>query len=298
MKIESYSMVVPVKDVAPKYLMECLQSVAEQDAGCQIQTVVVDDGSSPHSSDQYVQIVEGLSAESSSNRSWIFERMSTSRGIAAARNRGAAIAESDYFGFLDSDDILRADAVRRSVAAHAEGPSFVFTDHVQTSEDLKETLRNRQKTEWYRHIQEHLGTDCDPFLHATFLIHFHSISSDLFGEIGGWKESIDYGDEIDLHLRLGTALAPEMVGHVPHAVYLHRHNPAGVSNNPRLYTRLISNIEALLAAEFSRRHGSAATAQRNGRCARTGAALYSYLCDDGSTFSPGYIGSNGLIAGE
>ena len=48
------------------------------------------------------------------------------RGLASARNSGAAIAAGDYLAFLDADDVWQPEKLRHSVAPLAEDPGLVL----------------------------------------------------------------------------------------------------------------------------------------------------------------------------
>lgn len=74
----------------PGFLEEAVQSVLEQTYP-DFELIVVDDGSLPPAQvpdDPRIELV----------------RQETNRGIAAARNRGLAVAKGDYICFLDDDD--------------------------------------------------------------------------------------------------------------------------------------------------------------------------------------------------
>ncbi|WP_168207518.1 bifunctional glycosyltransferase/CDP-glycerol:glycerophosphate glycerophosphotransferase [Microlunatus elymi] len=99
------SIVIPIYNVE-RYLPACLDSVLSQSYP-HLQVIVVDDGSPDDSyevargyadSDRRVQIVRQPNA-----------------GLGAARNTGARHARGTFLMFMDSDDVLRPDAIRTYV---------------------------------------------------------------------------------------------------------------------------------------------------------------------------------------
>lgn len=76
-----------------KYIKRCLDSIVNQTLK-DIDIIVVDDGST----DRSAEIVKNID----DNRIRLFTKKN--EGIASARNFGLSKVESEYFGFLDSDD--------------------------------------------------------------------------------------------------------------------------------------------------------------------------------------------------
>src|SRR4051794_20845446 len=94
------SVVVPVYDVEP-YVEACLASIGAQPVEDH-EVIVVDDGSP----DASVAIVERMMRRDGRIRLLRQENA----GLGAARNAGIAEATGTYLAFVDSDDMLPADA--------------------------------------------------------------------------------------------------------------------------------------------------------------------------------------------
>ena len=101
------AVVIAARDVAP-YIGAAVESVLSQ-SHADLSLTVVDDGSV----DGTGAIVAGFGDR---RLRLIRER---GRGVSAARNRGAAAGEADALLFLDGDDWLAPDALRRLTAALA-----------------------------------------------------------------------------------------------------------------------------------------------------------------------------------
>ncbi len=101
------SLIIPVYNAA-KYLPQMAESLLGQDWE-NLQILFSDDGST----DESVQILTRL-AERDRRITVVIEE---NGGVSAARNRALALADGDYIGFTDADDILKPDYVRRLAEA-------------------------------------------------------------------------------------------------------------------------------------------------------------------------------------
>lgn len=116
-------MVLPVRNVAA-YLPTMLGSL-ERNADPDFEVLVVDDGSD----DGTPQVIEEFSERLPGLR---VIRHDVAVGLADARNAGLDVAAGRYVTFLDGDDWLAPDYLRRLVAAIDElGCDFIRVDHVQ-----------------------------------------------------------------------------------------------------------------------------------------------------------------------
>lgn len=124
------SVVTPVYN-AETHLAECVESLMSQTLqNCEF--IFVDDGSTDRSSD-ILRMYERLD-----NRVKVFTQENAGAGI--ARNTGIAHAKGNYVTFLDSDDIMRSDALeifyRR---AETLGVDMVICEAVSFKDDILKT---------------------------------------------------------------------------------------------------------------------------------------------------------------
>jgi len=106
---ELVSIVVPTY-YRNQYLRECLQSVFEQDYR-PIEVIVVDDSGEAHARgvvDEFEDVT--------------YVALDQNRGAQAARNRGFRSASGAYIQFLDDDDQVTRDKIRKQVALLRENP--------------------------------------------------------------------------------------------------------------------------------------------------------------------------------
>src|SRR5918911_2171312 len=115
------SVVVPIYNVE-RYLVECLESVAAQTVA-DLEVVMVDDGSTDGSA---------AIARSFADRDARFRLVTQPNGgLGNARNTGVAAATGAFLAFLDSDDVLPADAYELLHGALAETGSDFATGNIQ-----------------------------------------------------------------------------------------------------------------------------------------------------------------------
>jgi len=119
------TVVLPVRNVEA-YLPDMLTSLA-RNVDPDFQLVVVDDGSddaTPRVIDEFADQFDNLSVI----------RHEVAVGLADARNAGVSVATGKYVTFLDGDDWIERDYLRRLVAAIERlDCDFVRVDHVQAT---------------------------------------------------------------------------------------------------------------------------------------------------------------------
>lgn len=98
-----FSIIVPVYN-AEKYLDACLHSVLDQDYQ-DYEILLINDGSTDGS--------EALCAEYASDYTQVRFCSQSNAGPSAARNRGIQMAEGEYLMFLDSDDMILPESLKK-----------------------------------------------------------------------------------------------------------------------------------------------------------------------------------------
>ncbi|MCQ4212952.1 bifunctional glycosyltransferase/CDP-glycerol:glycerophosphate glycerophosphotransferase [Streptomyces longispororuber] len=114
------TVVVPIYNVED-YLGACLDSLAAQTMP-DLEVVMVDDGSTDGSG----EIARAYAADDGRFR--LVEQANA--GLGAARNAGARHATGTYLAFVDSDDVIPAEAYERMLAALEESGSDFVTGNV------------------------------------------------------------------------------------------------------------------------------------------------------------------------
>jgi glycosyltransferase involved in cell wall biosynthesis len=118
--VPKVSVIVPVFNVE-KYLPECLDSVLKQSLN-DIEVICIEDGST----DSSLQILQRY--ESADKRVKVFQNI-TNKGLSYSRNRGLEVASGHYIYFLDSDDMITEDALKKLYrAAENEKTDIIYFD--------------------------------------------------------------------------------------------------------------------------------------------------------------------------
>nr|WP_272506745.1 glycosyltransferase [Salinibacter ruber] len=178
-----------------------------------VETIVVDDGSSDGSWEVICSFEDRIRRERQENQ-----------GAPAARNRGMEVAEGKYVKFLDADDMLVEDCVKRQVQQSENLPdekeAVVFGDAIWVDKEGNELdgygdLRGQKPDE-------------DPVTH---LLHSNPLTScplhrpDYLQEVEGFDTSLPRSQEQDLHLRLALAGVEFVYEPVP-TYYFRQHKGA------------------------------------------------------------------------
>lgn len=126
------SIIVPVYKVEP-YLQRCVDSLRNQTLQ-DIEIILVDDGSP----DNCPQICDAF-AEIDSRIRVIHKQ---NGGLSSARNAGLRVAQGQYIGFVDSDDMADPDMYRSMLEiAVREQVDFVMSDYLRIPESGEPYLK-------------------------------------------------------------------------------------------------------------------------------------------------------------
>jgi hypothetical protein len=150
------------------------------------------------------------------------------RGVAAARNAGAAASTGNYLAFLDADDVWLPRKLELQLAAFRRDPNLglVYTGLHVVDERLRFIGR------------EHVPPD-DAAIRKTLLVErpiMPGIGStglvpiDRFRELGGFDER--FSMSADCALACGIGLRHRVHG-VPRPLVLYRQHPASMHSDPR-----------------------------------------------------------------
>lgn len=123
-----FSLIIPVWNVE-KYLPDCFNSLLQQ-SETDFEVIFVDDGSPDRSA-------EFIATQIASQRLTNFHLLrQANAGAGAARNNGLAAAKGDYVLFVDSDDLLPADALanyKKAIESYPEAVVFYSNFYILAS---------------------------------------------------------------------------------------------------------------------------------------------------------------------
>lgn len=95
------SIIIPIYNVEP-YILECLESVANQTIADKLECILVDDCGTDNS----VSVAESFLKSYSGGIHFELLHHQKNGGLSAARNTGVHAAHGEYLYFLDSDDMI------------------------------------------------------------------------------------------------------------------------------------------------------------------------------------------------
>lgn len=111
MKRTSVSIIVPVYNVGP-YVEDCIRSVMRQTYDGEMECIIVDDCGT----DDSMAIVERVIEDYNGPITFKILHHTHNRGLSAARNTGMDAATGEFLFFLDSDDELMDDCIKKLMA--------------------------------------------------------------------------------------------------------------------------------------------------------------------------------------
>lgn len=142
-------------------------------------------------------------------------------GISAATNSAAALAEGEFIGLLDHDDVLAPNALFEIALLQQTQPE---ADVIYSDEDKIDERERRYdpqfKPDWSPEL----------LLSYNYINHFTCLRRSLFDEIGGYREVCHGAQDYDLLLR-ATARTPR-VHHIAKVLYHWRALPGSMAASP------------------------------------------------------------------
>jgi glycosyltransferase involved in cell wall biosynthesis len=191
----NFDVVIPIRD-GQDHIIECLESLIAQEGLARI--VVIDDGST----DQSAVLINNFMKRGKS-----VELYSTApRGLSAARNFGVSLSTSEYVAFLDSDDFWKPEKMRfhrQHIAAH-KGCTFSFSHAVEIDSGSGKLCFQGDNFGVTGSVSNILLQEFRVWGSASSAV----VNRDAFNSIGGFDESLEYGEDWDLWIRLASIQHP------------------------------------------------------------------------------------------
>ncbi len=185
------SVVMPVYN-SEEYVAEAIESVLGQTFS-DFEFIIVDDGSQ----DRSPEIIREYERRDERVR---LLRQESNRGVSFARNRGIDASGSDIVAFMDSDDVSLPARLEQQVRFLQDNPEIgavgICTKAV--NHDLTTSLGADIVPPQHARIVFNQFTDFPSFVVGGGLM----IRPEKLRAVGGWNESLRYGEEADLFVRL------------------------------------------------------------------------------------------------
>ena len=207
----TFSIVVPVYNIAADLLEKCVSSVINQTYPTW-EMILHDDGSTKDDTLRMLASLQGRDARIKVSLG------APNGGIAVATNAAIALSCGEFVALLDNDDELSPDALQEMAAAIAKAGD---ADLLYSDEDKIETDGRYSdhyfKPDW---SPEHLES-------VMYLLHFLVVRRSVLLEIGGFRPAYSGAQDYDLALR-ASRVARRIV-HVPKVLYHWRKIPGSAS---------------------------------------------------------------------
>ncbi|WP_051305209.1 glycosyltransferase family 2 protein [Desulfogranum mediterraneum] len=195
------SLVMPVYNVKPAWLLAAVQSVQQQWYG-HWQLCIADDCSTDP--ELRAMLAELAAADQRIEVRFLEEN----QGIAMASNAALAMARGEFVGFLDNDDELAPHALLEVVRALDANPEL---DCIYSDEDKLSESGHRYdpffKPDW----------SPDTLRSYNYLCHFTLVRRQLLERTGGFRAGFEGSQDYDLFLRVSEQA--RQIGHIPQILY-------------------------------------------------------------------------------
>lgn len=206
------SLIVPVYNVAPAHLNNCIRSVLYQSYP-HWQLCLVDDCSTEPT---VRPLLEFWAAQDSRIQ---LKFLPDNLGISGATNAAVELASGQYLGFLDNDDELASDCLFTVVQhINTDGASLYYSDEDLIGED------GRQFS-----VFSKPGFNSELLLCHNYITHFVVVEKALFEMVGGFAAEMDGAQDYDLFLKLSEQT--ERIVHIPDVLYHWRASESSTSIN-------------------------------------------------------------------
>lgn len=142
------------------------------------------------------------------------------RGISGASNAALELADGDFVGLLDHDDVLAADALLESVRELVEtGCDIVYSDEDKIDAGGRHFDPNFKP-----------GYSSDMLLSQNYICHFLVVRRSLLQEVGGFRPGFEGSQDHDLLLRLSER--SERIRRIPKVLYHWRMHAGSTAADP------------------------------------------------------------------
>jgi O-antigen biosynthesis protein len=205
------SIVIPVYNVAPKWLNLAIESVKSQ-IYPYWEICIVDDCSTNEETIDYLGSIKDARIN--------IVGLEQNSGISNASNKAVSIGTGEYIALLDNDDEIAANALFEVVKAIND-----FDADVLYSDEDKVDIHGTKKNPLHK-------PDWSPDLLRSqmYIGHFLVFSRELFNKVGGFRTEFNGSQDYDLVLRM-TEIARK-IHHIPKVLYSWRELETSTAANP------------------------------------------------------------------
>lgn len=207
------SIIMPVYNTDPAWLLDAIQSVREQIYD-NWELCIADDGSTRPG------VHELLNQQAEAEQRIKVTYQKKNQGISAASNAALSLATGEFIGLLDHDDELKPDALFEVVQLLNERRDL---DYIYSDEDKKDPDG--------RLVEPFFKPDWSPDLHMSmnYVTHFSVFRKTLMDQLGAFRCGYDGSQDYDLVLRVTERT--DQVAHVAKPLYTWRKIPGSAASS-------------------------------------------------------------------
>ena len=205
------SVVIPVYNVAGKYLRKCLNSILKQYYD-NFEIIVVDDASTKKDTLRTLR-------RYGKNSKIRVEYRSKNGHISRATNDALKQARGEFVALMDDDDEIPENALYEVVKVLNRDKTldFIYTDEDKITENGKRRFDPNFKSDWAP----------DSFYSSNYISHLGVIRRTLIEEVGGFRVGFEGAQDYDLYLRVLEKT--DKICHIPKVLYHWRAIPGSTA---------------------------------------------------------------------
>ncbi|MGC6768402.1 glycosyltransferase family 2 protein [Enterococcus sp. LJL51] len=197
------SIIMPVYNVEPKWLVRCIESVQNQ-VYRNIELCICDDAST---NPEIKKIIESFSEKDPRIKA-VFR--SENGHISVASNDALNLATGEFVALLDNDDELSVNAIFEIVKEINNQPDV---DLIYSDEDKIDQEGAR--------FEPHFKPEWSPdlLMGTNYISHLSVFRTKILKEIGGFREGVEGAQDYDLVLRFTEIIPESHIKHIPKVLY-------------------------------------------------------------------------------
>lgn len=208
------SIIVPTYNTPLDFLKEMIDSVRNQSYS-NWQLCIADGSDSQHPARK---MIEDYAKEDSRIK---VTYLSENYGISGNTNKALELADGDYVGLFDHDDLLTPDALFEIVSTLQEVQhDIIYTDEDKLDNSKKEFVDPNFKPDY----------NVDLFRSHNYITHFFVVKTKIIKGIGGFDSQYDGAQDYDLMFR--CIEKSQSIHHIPKILYHWRMHAASTAENP------------------------------------------------------------------
>lgn len=208
------SILVPLYNTPEKFLREMIESVVNQTYG-NWQLCLADGSDEQHS-----DVAKICKEYIEKNDKIKYKKLEKNEGISVNTNECIDMADGEYIGLFDHDDVLHLGALFECMKViDSERPDFIYTDELTFVDSLDNVINIHYKPDY----------SPDTLRSYNYICHFSVFSKQLLEKAGKFRKEFDGSQDYDLILRL-TEKAEKII-HIPKILYFWRAHANSVAQD-------------------------------------------------------------------